>query len=108
MQRFSESIQGRPLGSAVAVAAGWVGLLGLDDGGNKKARIFSRPARSYSSMMLARSSSDLTDTSASRSSVGSWQRRLTATHPHISLIFSCSSEKGTERSTASTRVSPPM
>jgi hypothetical protein len=34
----------------------------------------------------------VTETSASRSSVGSWQRSLTASHPHMSLSFRFSSE----------------
>jgi hypothetical protein len=33
----------------------------------------------------------VTETSASRSSVGSWHRRLTASHPHMSLSFRCNS-----------------
>lgn len=43
-------------------------------------------ARSYSSMRLARSSSEVIDTKASRSSVGNWHLKLTD-DPHISLIF---------------------
>ncbi|RWV81689.1 hypothetical protein GW17_00056862 [Ensete ventricosum] len=89
-----------------SVEIGTVGLVleeGLeeeehDDGGvrKRKARIFrgegrSRLAMSYSSTRLARSSSEVTETRASRSSVGSWHRRLTAPHPHNSLSFTCSS-----------------
>lgn len=52
----------------------------------------SRPATSYSSRRLARSSSEVTETSASRSSVGCWHRRLTGTpHPQSSVIFADSS-----------------
>lgn len=82
----------------------------VDLRGERKALIFIEEGgdatRSYSSMRFARSSSEVIETSASKSSVGNWQRRLTA-DPYISPIFTNSSEKGMERSTARTRVSPP-
>lgn len=82
----------------------------VDFGGDKKALIFKEDGgdarRSYSSTRLARSSSEVIETSASRSSVGNWQRRITAV-AHISSIFDDSSENEMERSTARTRVSPP-
>ena len=42
-----------------------------DFGGDRKALIFGAESRSYSSMRLARSSSEVIETNASRSSVGS-------------------------------------
>lgn len=50
-------------------------------GGERNALIFNdeegEAARSYSSTRLARSSSEVTETRASRSSLGNWQRKLT-------------------------------
>ena len=62
-------------------------------GGERKALIFRDEggdgALSYSSMRLARSSSEVIDTRASRSSEGNWQRRLTdALHNSPSFINS--------------------
>ena len=72
---------------------GEIGFL-VDFGSERKALIFKEDGgdatRSYSSMIFARSSSEVIETSASRSSVGNWQRRLTAV-PHISPIFNNSS-----------------
>lgn len=48
--------------------------------------------RSYSSIRFARSSSDVIETRASRSSVGNWHLKLTE-DPHISLSFTNSSDK---------------
>ena len=72
----------------------------MDDGGagvlgNRNARILSdwrrsSLASSYSWSRLARSSSHVTEMSASRSSVGSWHRRC-ASQPHNSLSFRCNS-----------------
>lgn len=78
--------------------------------GSRKALIFKEDGgdatRSYSSMRFARSSSEVMETRASRSSAGNWHRKHTAV-PHISPSFNNSSEKVMERSTARTRVSPP-
>lgn len=66
-----------------------------DFGGERKALTFKEvedATRSYSSMRFARSSSEVIETNASRSSVGNWQRRLTA-EPHNSPIFNNSSVK---------------
>lgn len=69
-----------------------IGFL-VDLGSERNALIFKEDGgvavatRSYSSMRFARSSSEVIETSASRSSVGNWQRRLTAVDPHISPIF---------------------
>ena len=62
-------------------------------GGERKTLIFSgdAAARSYSSMRLARSSSEVMDTKASRSSAGNWQRRCLTAEPHSSSSFSMSS-----------------
>ena len=62
-------------------------------GNERKALIFRDEggdgALSYSSMRLARSSSEVIDTRASRSSEGNWQRRLTdALHNSPSFINS--------------------
>ena len=63
-------------------------------GGERNALIFrdegGDAALSYSSMRFARSSSEVIDTRASRSSDGNWQRRLTDV-PHNSLSFNNSS-----------------
>lgn len=89
-----------------------IGFL-VDLGSERNALIFKEDGgvavatRSYSSMRFARSSSEVIETSASRSSVGNWQRRLTAVDPHISPIFDNNSVKEMERSTARRRVSPP-
>lgn len=65
-----------------------------DFGNERKALIFKEEGkdatRSYSSMRFARSSSEVIETKASRSSVGNWQRKLTA-EPHSSPIFNNSS-----------------
>ncbi|GER51554.1 ragB/susD domain protein [Striga asiatica] len=68
-----------------------------EDGGDgdfraeRNALIFGgAEARWYSSIRFARSSSDVTDTSASRSSVGNWHLRFTEA-PHISASFTTSS-----------------
>jgi len=57
-------------------------ILLSDFGGERNALIFNEEVedatQSYSSMRFARSSSDLMETKASRSSVGNWQRRLTS------------------------------
>ena len=72
---------------------GEIGFL-VDLGSERKALIFKEDGgdatRLYSSRRLARSSSEVIETRASRSSVGNWQRRLTAV-PHISPIFNNSS-----------------
>lgn len=78
-------------------------------GGNKKARSFSVPSlswRSYSSIMCFRSSSDLTDTKASRSSGTIWYLRTISPSKSV-LSFFINSEKEMSRQTATTRVSPP-
>lgn len=70
-------------------------------GSERKALIFKEDGqwtRSYSSMRFARSSSEVIETKASRSSVGNWHRRLTLTvAPHISPSFNNSSVKEMER-----------
>lgn len=76
-------------------------------GGERKALIFSDETRSYSSMRFARSSSEVMETRASRSSEGNWQRRCLTEAPQSSSSFSNSSENGMERSTARMRVWPP-
>ncbi|GLT36628.1 hypothetical protein SLA2020_109930 [Shorea laevis] len=62
----------------------------VDFGSERKALIFREEGgdakRSYSSMRFARSSSEVIDTRASRSSAGNWHRKHTAV-PHISRSF---------------------
>lgn len=79
-------------------------LVGVD----RNAFIFSdeEAARSYSSMRFARSSSDLMEIRASRSSVGSWHLKLTSV-PHRSSNLDNSLGKEMERLTARTLVWPP-
>lgn len=65
-------------------------------GGERNALIFideeGEAARSYSSMRFARSSSEVTETRASRSSLGNWQRKLTEVEvPQSSPNFNSSS-----------------
>ena len=60
-------------------------------GGERKALIFSDETRSYSSMRFARSSSEVMETRASRSSEGNWQRRCLTEAPQSSSSFSNSS-----------------
>ena len=71
----------------------------VDFGGFRKTLIFigdEEETRSYSSIRFARSSSEVTETSASRSSVGSWHRIVTV-DPHISVIFDANSVTRTTR-----------
>lgn len=62
-----------------------------DFGGERKALILSDETRSYSSMRLARSSSEVMETRASRSSEGNWQRKCLTEAPQSSSSFSNSS-----------------
>lgn len=79
----------------VRVGNGGLETLLKDLGGEMNALIFNGSCgfavRSYSSIRLTRSSSEVMETKASRSSAGNWQRRCVTDEPQSSSSFGSSS-----------------
>jgi hypothetical protein len=79
--------------------------------GKRKARTLDKPSLaptlSYSSNIFSKSSSDLTDTKASRSSLGNWHFSSTAEEPKTFDILAIKSAKPMLLLAATTLVFPP-